>query len=343
MSIPIQNLYYLLCYAWDSLDQADTVDIEQADPKSLVELFGRVLETGTAHLLKRGLDREYVCESKDTSSLRGKLDLTTTIKRNLFIRSRVHCHVDELHHDVLQNQILKTTIVKLVRCENLQRQLKDSLLRTYRRLGDINEIPLTSSAFGQVVLHRNNAHYRLPLEVCRLIHDNSLIDERPGHSRFRDFLREEKAMAAMFEKFVRRFFEREQTDYKVRVQVLPWQGTDGSEADLEYLPTMRTDVCLEKDERKIVIDTKYYQKTFLKFYEKESIRSGHLYQIYSYLRNLEIREGTRRSLEGILLYPTTEHSVSLNYTIHGFKVRIVTLDLDKPWTSIHGQLLSLLN
>jgi len=163
MSIPIQNLYYLLCYAWDSLDQADTVDVAQTDPKSMVELFGRVLEAGTTHLLKRGLDREYVCESTDTSSLRGKLDLTTTIKRNLLMHSRVHCHVDELHHDVLQNQILKTTIVRLVRCENLQRKLKDSLLRAYRRLGGISEIPLTSSAFGRVVLHRNNAHYRLPL------------------------------------------------------------------------------------------------------------------------------------------------------------------------------------
>jgi len=45
--IPIQNLYFMLCYAWDQLAEGKLVDINATDSKSLNELFARVLAHGT--------------------------------------------------------------------------------------------------------------------------------------------------------------------------------------------------------------------------------------------------------------------------------------------------------
>jgi 5-methylcytosine-specific restriction enzyme subunit McrC len=57
MKIPVLNVYYLLCYAWDTLDEGKLVNIATEPFKSLPDLFARVLTAGTTRLLKRGLDQ----------------------------------------------------------------------------------------------------------------------------------------------------------------------------------------------------------------------------------------------------------------------------------------------
>ena len=62
-TIPIQNIFYLLCYAWDQLAEGAEIEIAAEDCHSLDELFARVLTSGTRKLLQRGLDRDYLLSS----------------------------------------------------------------------------------------------------------------------------------------------------------------------------------------------------------------------------------------------------------------------------------------
>ena len=56
--IPVANIYYLLCYAWDVLDERDSLaDVDAQESTELLALFARVLNNGTRRLLRRGLDR----------------------------------------------------------------------------------------------------------------------------------------------------------------------------------------------------------------------------------------------------------------------------------------------
>jgi 5-methylcytosine-specific restriction enzyme subunit McrC len=340
MKIPIQNIYFLLCYAWNTLAEGRVVSVSQEECKTLAELFAHVLDGGVTHLLKRGLDRDYVTEEVDTSSLRGKLDVSTTIKRQLLLQSRVHCVIDSFSYDVTHNRIIKATIRNLIRCEDLDRNLRDRLLRLYRRMHEVSEIDLKPKVFGSVQLHRNNAFYGFLLQVCRLIYDNLLIDEETGVSKFRDFLRNERQMSTVFEKFVRNFYIREQNEFRVKVERINWQEVEATQSDLRYLPTMKTDVSLQSAERKIVIDTKYYASTLQSYYNTEKIHSSHLYQLFTYLKNLQI--GDDRQLEGILLYPTVGRSLDLRYRIQGHTIRVMTVDLDSDWREIRERLLGLL-
>ena len=340
MTIPIQNIYFLLCYAWDSLEEGQVVSVSPEKCKTLAELFARVLDGGVTHLLKRGLDRGYITEEEDTSSLRGKFDVSVTIKRNLLRQSRVHCVIDSLSYDVTHNRIIKATLRSLVRCKDLDRSLRDRLLRLYRRLHEVGDIDLTAKAFGSVQLHRNNAYYGFLLQVCRLIHDNLLINEDTGDSRFRDFLRNEKQMAALFEKFVRNFYRHEQSTFRVKSEKFGWQEVEATQGDLQFLPGMRTDVSLDSSTRKIVIDTKYYAKCLQSYFDNETIHSENLYQLFAYLKNLQF--GDTRQIEGILLYPTVGKSLSLRYCIQGHTMRIVTVDLNANWQDIRQRLLGLL-
>ena len=60
MQIPIENIYYLLCYAWNKLDEKDTCKCFIDDKTELLDLFAKVLINATKMLLKRGIDKSYI-------------------------------------------------------------------------------------------------------------------------------------------------------------------------------------------------------------------------------------------------------------------------------------------
>jgi hypothetical protein len=56
--IPITNVYYLLLYAWDALEQSDLQAVA-AEPKTdLLDLLAAVLNHGVDRLLRQGLQRD---------------------------------------------------------------------------------------------------------------------------------------------------------------------------------------------------------------------------------------------------------------------------------------------
>ena len=74
----------------------------------------------------------------------------------------------------------------------------------------------------------------------------------------------------------------------------------------------------------------------------EKLRSGHLYQIFSYLKNKSVIPGWS-ACEGVLLYPTVEEEFNCNFKLGGHPVRTVTLDLNRPWQEIQRDLRSILS
>src|SRR5262245_45540968 len=111
--IPIGNLYYLLCYAWNRLDERDFVEVDALPRQDLPTLLAQILINGFKRLLRQGIDRAYIADSRDTQSPKGKIDLAESLKRGLLLRNAVACVVDELSHDVLHNRIIRTTLYRL--------------------------------------------------------------------------------------------------------------------------------------------------------------------------------------------------------------------------------------
>ena len=104
---------------------------------------------------------------------------------------------------------------------------------------------------------------------------------------------------------------------------------------------MVTDVTLRSCEKTIVLDTKYYRNT-LTNYRGERVWSGHLYQLFSYLSNMERSSEVDRQAEGILLYPVVGQHLDLRFEGRGHKIRVVTVNLDQEWKAIHERLLSVI-
>ncbi len=339
--IPIENIYYLLCYAWNKLDEKDIVDISSLKSTQLVDLFAKVLLSGTHHLVRRGFDRGYLEFSEDTKRPRGKIDFARTLKRNLLIENRLSCDFDELDYNVLHNRILKTTIRNVMTVENLDRELKEGLHEINRRLWEISEVSLSAQLFRRVQLHRNNYYYGFLLSICELVFDALLASEDPGKMRFRDFARDENQMAKLFESFVRNFYVLEQDRFRVQSLKIAWQVEDENDAAVNYLPEMKTDVCLTSGERRIILDCKFYRDALQTNWQKRTLHSSHLYQLFAYLRNKASEPGWSQC-EGILLYPTVTTPLNLTYKIQGHPIAVKTVNLNQDWRSIHNEMLDLI-
>ncbi len=117
--ISIQNIYYLLCYAWNRLEEGAVADVEPVTSTRLVDLFAKVLAGGVYYLIRRGFDRDYLPYSEDTATLRGKIDFASSLKRNPLAKGHARYDFDELDYNVLHNRIIKTTVSRLVLADEL--------------------------------------------------------------------------------------------------------------------------------------------------------------------------------------------------------------------------------
>lgn len=340
--IPIKNLYFILCYSWGRLEEGTLIDISLDEIKAPQDLLASVLINGANRLLKEGLDKGYIEELDETANLRGKIDFSVSIGKMLFHQGKAAVQVDDLSHNILHNQILKTTIAALLKYVEIDRNLHFKLQILERSLRSVDLISLNSSVFKRVQLHQNNSFYSFLMNICELIYHNFQPDSERGELKFRDFTRDEVRMRKVFQDFALNFYKLNQSKYSVDPERLLWDSENGDD-DSWMFPFMYTDVTLSSPDRKIVLDTKYYQEAFQNNWGKQTIRSDHLYQLNTYLDYTKPPINSTNKLDGILLYPATNNEFTLKKFTRGHQIIVAAVDLRNDWKTISARLLDLIN
>lgn len=345
-AIPIQNLYYLLSYAWDQFRPGEEVDLDTDSCPDLANLLSKVLAAGIHSISRTGFEKHYLDQTEAISRLRGRVLVMPSYRRALHLNGRMQCEFDELSVDTPANRILASTCHSLLRCRGLTHENLRILRHSYQLIPPVSLMRVTDSCFHRVQLHRNTRAYRLVLSICRLIHQCLLPEEESGHYRFRDILRDETVMHRLFEKFVFFFAKRNLPGANVSAMGIGWQASDMSIATKALLPGMQTDVTIAWPDRKLIVDCKYYAQALQTranaHFESQGFRSNHLYQLHAYLSNQAFTGGWE-NVEGMLLYPSNGYQLNHAFTLFGkHRVRIQTLDLAAPWPQIEADLKSIL-
>jgi 5-methylcytosine-specific restriction enzyme subunit McrC len=341
-AIPIENVYYLFCYAWDRFPEGKAIGLGRTESPEIWDLFATVLVRGVNRLLRRGLDRGYTEIEEEISCIRGRIVVGDTLRRNLLMLGRAKCCFDDLRHDILNNRIIKASIHRLSDADELDEALRHELSRLKRSFSEVADVSLSNTLFRCIQLSRNNGSYDLLIKICELMHFALMPHPKGRGGKFLNILEDEKIMPSVFEAFVRNFFKTQQSEFAVGSELIQWDAQVLNPGGAPYLPAMRTDVTLRSKHRTIIIDTKYYSEALAKNFGQRKIRSDHLYQLFAYLTNCKSRSDGQSPPEGILLYPTAAQSVELSYVIGGHTLKIRTLLLNQPWQKIHAELLNLL-
>ena len=339
MKIPPENLYYVLCYAWERLDRLEAVpdDVRASTFDLPQNLLARLLHDSFSQVLRRGLDRGYRERAEDTRGPRGKLDLPSTVRRALRARGQVRVRYEELSCDVLHNRIVKTTMLRLAAVEELNTDLKGKLTRLVQRVADVGEVDLREDLFRRVQIHRNNSDYGFLLDLCRMIARHSFPDTHAGAVRFRDFTANEWEMGRLFEDFVRGFLRTEHPRLGVRGHKnIKWDAAPEGDAVMR-LPFMETDIYVPgAGGRSVIVETKCVSEPFARGGEAGtvSLRSDHLYQLFAYLTNHARSCPAEPPALGLLLYATAGATFCCQHGVHGHPLWVSSVDLAKPWPAV---------
>jgi 5-methylcytosine-specific restriction enzyme subunit McrC len=325
--VKVGNIYYMLAYAFFSLNAGGISYAGNEDFDNLHELFAEIIIRGMRKQLKRGLPRQYRSQREELSNLRGKIDIRTSIRQQTMVRHRLVCEFDEFTEDTPGNRLIKCAIMHLLKQDDVTNERKHYLkfLRTsLNNVADVLHIKIPQQRTG-------GAEYAMLVNVCGFLLDGLLMNTGGGY-KMRDWLNDE-ALSSLYERFLLAYFKRHY-DFNARKAQIGW---DMLEVPAQ-MPKMESDVYLTYGDKTLIIDAKCHSRTMSEHFGKKTYHSNNLYQIYTYVKNADkAKDG---SVAGMLLYAKTDEDITpdTDTVIGGNGISVKTLDLTQDFSGIKSQL-----
>ncbi|MEE3453152.1 5-methylcytosine restriction system specificity protein McrC [Dialister sp.] len=366
--IPIRNVFIMLAYSlmygkekqWNNQKLSD----EEFDHPwtILAYLIYNILNKQ----LKRGLYRKYREEQEDMASPRGRIDAYGSIRLMARHQQKLSVYHEDLSENNLQNQIIKTTIYELLHTgddlASMEKAELDSKKADLKKLlpyfSEVDLINPSAIPWTTIPTDRNYRDYEILINLCRIALECHILSNDGSRYRLRGFT--PKNEHKIYEAFLRNYFRRHH-HLDALAKTMQWVH-DGGETLLfgnhspEHVPEMETDITLTKkigaETRVLIIDAKYYAQILNNpkrsnegegIYKKDKFRSGHMYQILSYVKSKEAeltRDRTLHKVAGLLMYAKTskEEIKSVSWSIDGNEIGIMALDLSKEFVEIRKTL-----
>ncbi len=294
-SILINNIYHMLAYAFQTLNQENYEDVAVESFEEMYDLLAAILAKGIGVQLKQGLYREYI------------------------------------------NRQEELPVMLLLRNARVKTEYKDDLKKKMLFFSNVDMLEPTSIKWSVIRFQRNNQTYRMLISICQLIIEGMLITTDAGDYKLATFV-DEQRMCRLYEKFILEYYRKHFPELSVSVSQIPWSVDDGIGT---MLPVMQSDIHLQKGNTVLIIDAKYYSHTTQTQYDKHTIHSNNMYQIFTYVKNRDYDFGDEEhKVSGMLLYAKTEEEIQPDnvYQMHGNQITVRTLDLNLPFEKIAEQL-----
>lgn len=333
--IKIQNIYYMLAYAFQVLNEDSYVKIALEDFEHVEDLLAAILAKGIANQIKRGLGREYIPQTDALCSPHGKINISASLKENNIQKKRLVCEFDEFSENSFINQILKTSALILIRSDAVAPEQKKALKKVMLYFSAVDTISPSDIKWASIKYNRNNATYKMLINICYLVIESLLPTMQQGSKKLSQF--KDDNLHRLFEKFVLEYYRKHYPSCKASAAHINWNVDDGI---VDLLPAMKSDITLESAGKALIIDTKYYGHTMQtnSLFNSQTIHSGNIYQIFSYVKNKDANH--TGNVSGMLLYAKTDEEITPDncYLMDGNRISVKTLDLDKDFAGIRVQL-----
>lgn len=331
----------MLSYAFKSLRGNGYKSIENEEFNNVADLCSEILFKGVSSQIKQGLYKEYIPKTEKTSSLKGKIDFTASQKENTLINAQMICNYDDFSTNSYLNQIIKTTILYLIRSD-ISPKRKKNLKKIIIFFSDVEELDINNINW-KIRFTRNNKTYEMLISICELVINGLLQSQKDGSHKIMDYL-DEQHMHRLYEKFILEFYRKERKELSANPIQIPWALDDDFD---DMLPTMQTDITLIKDDKVLIIDAKFYAHSTMSQYGAQNLISGNLYQIFTYVKNeAEKVKSEGKTVAGMLLYAKTDDGIIADdktYSMSGNTIVVRSLDLEQSFSGISKQLNAIAN
>lgn len=325
----------MLTYAFSILKGQGFKKLSTEEFQNTADLMSAILSKAIAIQLKRGLEKKYIPKTEEISTLRGKIEFGESLRFQSSFRKRIVCSYEEFSVDNIMNRIIKSTMYLLLKSD-IPKKRKKELRKLLLFFNEVEVIDLNKVNW-RFQYNRNNQTYRMIISVCYLVVKGLLQTTSDGQMKLMDFL-DEQRINRLYEKFILEYYKKHYSQLKPSASQIPWALDDG---DGDLLPIMQSDIQLQKENTILIIDAKYYSRTTQMHFDKYTIHSNNLYQIFTYVKNREYQfDKSKCKVSGMLLYAKTDEQTQPDniYQIYGNQISVRTLDLNKPFDEIEDQL-----
>lgn len=333
--IKVQNIYYMLAYAYQSLSINGIRKISVEEFEYADDLLAGILYNGLVKQIKSGLCNDYISEHEELKAPKGKIVINQTLRNQARQKKDVVCINDNYVENTELNQILKTTAIILMRSKSVSKENKQGLKKVMLYFSNVEEIDPFQIRWKRLTYNRNNYTYKFLINICYLVLEGMLLSEEDGSTKLNEFI-DDQRMSALYERFILMYYRKHFPKYKVSRSQIPWDSDDGI---IDLLPRMKSDIMIETSDKTLIIDAKYYGNSLAtnSLFGNKTIHSNNLYQIYAYVKNQ--MAANNKSVSGMLLYANTEgENPDVDYRLGGNKISVKTLDLNCDFSLIASQL-----
>jgi len=350
--IVIQNIWLLMLYASDlfqRINYASQQTQKEVAPDKLPDIIAEILVKFVRERLMCGLTRNSLPKQEDLPRVRGRIDILRTEGHCLLERGLVSCRFHEPTLNTPRNRLIKAALERgsFIASGRIAQICHDYASLMFR-MGVIDGLP-DRSTFSKEVNTINNREDRQAIAAARLLLEMAVPATRQGKEYLLIPEVNEEWLRGLFERAIRGFYRVTVAHiWKVKEthHVQSWPLQEFSDGLRDHLPRMELDILLTSmdNQRKIVIDTKFTSLLKPGWNRKgDAFDSGHLYQMYAYLRTQESESHADKQATGVLLYPVTDMSRKFSCSMHSHNFILATINLNASAQEIRQSLLDLID
>lgn len=274
------------------------ISSELNDSQDLKELFITLYIGYVRSAIERGLYYQYVEETEDCTSIKGKFDLKDYLITKVpnGQADKFKCTYSNFEFDNKINRIIKYTCKQLM---NITSKKNQKVLRTIlTRLNEVSDVKCTPNDCNNIRLSKMHRHYGIIISMSKMFLLNKMSNYSIDTNESFCFL---FPTDVLFEGFIGGFMKealrsvggrvRLQESRMSLVEKIIYKGETSGAAF-----TMRHDILVELNDKVFVLDTKYKEMT--RFEDnpeyKDTIsteaKQGDLYQVLEYARKRDIAD-----------------------------------------------------
>ena len=278
--ISIQNIYYMLSYAFKVLRDNGYKSMATEEFNNIAEMMAQILLRGISLRLNRGLEKEYLSQTQALSFLRGKIDIADSIKTQSIRRRQLVCIYDDFSVNNRMNQIIKSTLEILLKAD-IGKNIKKEIRKLMVFFSDVDSIDLYSADWN-LRYNRNNQTYQMLIGICYLVVKGLMQTNSYGVTKLMDYM-DEQHMWSLYQNFIFQYYKKLKNSEKL---------TDRNQANVELFQIY------------IVSDNSEYSREFQA--QRDFLASNNIRDIFNlalktnkelFLQNTDIRKDHTYALE----------------------------------------------
>lgn len=267
----------------------------------LLEVFIENYINEIKKIIRSGVKSQYVDKRENLNFMKGKIVNSLNYKYNHSNKARFYCAFDEFSENMVYNQLIKSTLLKLNRVSKSNYN-RNSIIQILHRFESVKESADHISDFRKV--SENNRlflNYKKAISWSEVFLMNKSFTNFSGNSKNIAIL---FPMERIFEDYIGYLMKTYADGHEIKTQDKSYYLVANHKDKNKFRLKPDIVVTNEKNYEQIIFDTKWKLLDETKENKNYNISQSDMYQLYAYGKKYGLKNEFQKEPKLVLLYPS---------------------------------------